>query len=184
MCIPWFWHEGTIMLVGTPVLRTEDVARGLFALSTHLNLALVPGRRRSGDLKEFEFLTLAILRERGTLVVGEIQKLLGVLPAQMSRIIRALEHRKPPLIACGINSKDKRKINVTLTPAGELCLHDHQASKVNRLALMLRDLQEEDRDAMIRFLDRIANMLPTCRREANGVSPSSQPISDNSSVWP
>jgi DNA-binding MarR family transcriptional regulator len=152
------------MLVASVDFRTEDVARGLFDLSTHLNLALVSGRRRSGDLKELEFLTLAILQDRGTLIVGDIQRLLGVLPAQMSRIIRALEQRKSPLITCGINTQDKRRIDVTITEAGTQCLRDHQATKVNRLAVLLRDLPEEERDEMIRSLERVADLLPNRRR--------------------
>ena len=50
-------------------------------------------RRRLGDLKEVEFLTLAILQANGTMIVGDIQRILGVLPAQMSRIIRSMEQR-------------------------------------------------------------------------------------------
>ena len=47
-------------------------------------------RRRESGLKEVEFHTLAILQERGTMIVGDIQRLLGVLPARnVQRIIRA-----------------------------------------------------------------------------------------------
>src|SRR5213593_4884794 len=83
--------------------RQEDVARELFEVLTQLGVAARRVRRREGGLKEVEFHTLAILQERGTMIVGDIQRLLGVLPAQMSRIIRALENRPQPLISCQIN---------------------------------------------------------------------------------
>src|SRR5438270_14094499 len=124
---------------GTGV-RLEETARDLFEVVTQLGLTALRGRRRSGDLKEVEFLTLAILQERGTMIVGDIQRLLGVLPAQMSRIIRALENRPQPLISCRINSRDKRKIDVCLTPFGEQALFDYQSARVRRIADCLRCL--------------------------------------------
>src|SRR5437870_211463 len=92
----------------------ENLAHNLFDVVTRFCLAVPRGRRRSGDLKEVEFLTLSILQHHDTLIVGEIQRMLGVLPAQMSRIIRSLEARERPLIACRINPHDKRKIDVAL----------------------------------------------------------------------
>src|SRR5262245_49040876 len=127
------------MIVTASEVRTEEVARALFNLTTQVTLASHPGRRRAGDLKELEYLTLAVLSERGTMIVGAIQRLLGVLPAQMSRIIRALENREHPLITCGINPRDKRKIDVTLTPTGDQARAEHQAARVQRVAARLRD---------------------------------------------
>ena len=94
--------------------RGQDLARHVFDLITQFCLATPRNRRRAGDLKEIEFLTLTILGSHGTMIVGDIQRLLGVLPAQMSRIIRSLEDRDRPLIACRINPQDKRKIDVHL----------------------------------------------------------------------
>src|SRR5438552_2264390 len=101
--------------------RLEEMAQDLFEVITHLCLVAPRSRRRAGDLKEIEYLTLAILQERGTMIVGDIQRLLGVLPAQMSRVIRSLEARQWPLIGCRINSNDKRKIDVGLTEVGRRC---------------------------------------------------------------
>src|SRR5262249_27489479 len=114
---------------GTGV-RIEEIARELFDIVTQIGLAALRGRRPGGDLKEVEFLALSLLQERGTLIVGEIQRQLGVLPAQMSRIIRSLEDRERPFIACRINPRDKRKIDVCLTDAGERALQDYQALRV------------------------------------------------------
>src|SRR6266478_9927600 len=134
---------------GTGV-RLEETAKDVFEVVTQLGLTALRGRRRSGDLKEVEFLTLAILHERGTMIVGDIQRLLGVLPAQMSRIIRALEDRDRPLIACRINPQDKRKIDVCLTGDGEKRFLEYQALRVRGIADLLRKLPEEDQEDLSR----------------------------------
>src|SRR5262249_41704224 len=127
----------------------------LFDVFTRLGLSTLRGRRRTGDLKEVEFLTLSLLQAHGTMIVGDIQRLLGVLPAQMSRIIRALENRERPLIQCRINSRDKRKVDVVLTPAGEKALMEFQASRVARLAERLHSLSEEDLEDLSRLGHRL-----------------------------
>src|SRR5207249_2898522 len=111
----------------------EETGRDLFDVITQLCLASVRGRRRAGDLKEVEFLTLSILQDHGTMIVGEIQRQLGVLPAQMSRIIRSLEARERPLISCRINPRDKRKVDVCMTAAGEKALMEYQVARISRI---------------------------------------------------
>ena len=88
------------MIASSVAVRPDELARQLFSVVTQFCLSLPRGRRRSGDLKEIEFLTLTILSSHGTMIVGDIQRLLGVLPAEMSRIIRSLEARDRPFIAC------------------------------------------------------------------------------------
>ena len=73
----------------------------------------------------------------------------------MSRIIRSLENRAEPLISCRINPRDKRKIDVYLTPAGENALADYQALQVKALADVLRFLPEDDQDDLGRLLDKL-----------------------------
>jgi DNA-binding MarR family transcriptional regulator len=149
---------------GTGV-RLEDTARDLFEVVTQLGLTALRSRRRPGDLKEVEFLTLALLHEHGTMIVGEIQRLLGVLPAQMSRIVRALEARERPLISCQINPRDKRKVDVCLTPAGEKALLDYEAIRTDRLIELLRRLPEEERIDLDRLVDKLHGLLD--RNSAN-----------------
>src|SRR6516165_11775074 len=129
--------------------RVEDIAGDLFEVVTQICLSTLRGRRRNGHLKEVEFLTLSILHSHGTMIVGDIQRLLGVLPAQMSRIIRSLENRDRPLIQCRINSRDKRKIDVCLTPAGEKALLDYRDASVGRIVERLQTLTEEEQEELI-----------------------------------
>ena len=147
------------MVVSGPGLRLEELAQNLFDVVTQFCLAVPRGRRRTGDLKEIEFLTLSILRSHAPLIVGDIQRMLGVLPAQMSRIIRSLEARERPLIACRINPQDKRKIDVALTAAGVTAFREHQAVRVRVIAGMLGRLSGEDLDDLERVVVKLNESL-------------------------
>ena len=147
-----------MVATGTGV-RFDSIAQDLFGVITQFCLVATRGRRRGGDLKEAEFLTLAILHENGMMIVGDIQRLLGVLPAQMSRIIRALEARELPYISCRINPTDKRKIDVCLTPEGERILVDYKAVRVRGIAELLQDLPAEEQADLGRLLDKLHSVL-------------------------
>jgi DNA-binding MarR family transcriptional regulator len=147
------------MIASGAGVRPDELARQLFSVATHFCLVLPRGRRRAGDLKDIEFLTLTILSSHGTMIVGDIQRLLGVLPAQMSRIIRSLEARDRPLIACRINPDDKRKIDVCLTAAGEKALADYREGRVRAIADLLRRLPEDDLEDVHGLLDKL-QVLP------------------------
>jgi DNA-binding MarR family transcriptional regulator len=147
------------MVASTAGFRLEETARDLFEVVTQLGLTALRGRRRPGDLKEVEFLTLTILHERGKMIVGDIQRILGVLPAQMSRIIRSLEDRDRPLITCQINPRDKRKVDVCMTPAGEKALTEYEAVRTNRLVELIRDLPEDEQEELNRLVDKLHGLL-------------------------
>jgi len=139
--------------------RIEDVAHELFEVVTQICLSTLRGRRRGGDLREVEFLTLALLQSHETMIVGDIQRVLGVLPAQMSRVIRSLENRERPLIQCRINPRDKRKIDVCLTPQGEKTLLEFQGSRVGRIVQRLKNVDHDDQEDMVRVLNKLRGLL-------------------------
>ena len=148
-------------------IQSDELAQSLFNAFTRFRLKGPRGRRRSGDLKEVEFLTLSLLRQHDTMIVGDIQRMLGVLPAQMSRIIRSLEARDRPLIACRINPNDKRKIDVVLTPAGRSAFQEYQSSRVRGIVTLLAKLAEEDLEDLNRLLEKVHDLLgPRSFREA------------------
>src|SRR3954470_15478464 len=142
-------------MVAASGTRLDEIAHHLFDVVTRFCLAVPRSRRRGSDLKEIEFLTLSLLHKREKLIVGDIQRQLGVLPAQMSRIIRALETRERPLIACRINAQDKRKIDVALTPAGVKAFEDHQAGRARAVAALLGRLSEDELDDLHRLLEKV-----------------------------
>jgi DNA-binding MarR family transcriptional regulator len=141
--------------------RIEDLAHELFQVVTQICLATLRGRRRAGDLKEVEFLTLSLLQANGTMIVGDIQRVLGVLPAQMSRVIRSLENRDRPLIQCRINARDKRKIDVELTGVGAKSLLEYQGKRVGWIVDQLSTLSDDDQEDLIRALNKLHGLLDT-----------------------
>lgn len=140
-------------------VRLDRLAERSFQLITHLLLSLPrPRRRQSSDLKDLEFLTLSILQQQQTMIVGDIQRILGVLPAQMSRLIRSLEARAEPFVLCRINPQDKRKIDVQLTPAGERALTEYVSPRLQTITALLEGLSDEEREALSHLLDRLNSL--------------------------
>ncbi|MGF1578895.1 MAG: MarR family winged helix-turn-helix transcriptional regulator [Gemmataceae bacterium] len=150
--------------------QTLALAQDLFEVLTQISLSTQPHQRRGMELKELEFLTLSILHSHQPMIVGNIQRLLGVLPAQMSRIIRALENREPPLISCEINTRDKRKVDVHLTDSGEQALLDYQEARVGRLASILSGATDEDQEDLTRLIDLLNNALERSHGPINGAA--------------
>ncbi len=148
--------------------RGQELARHVFDLITQFGLVAPRHRRRSGDLKEIEFLTLSLLHQHGTLIVGDIQRQLGVLPAQMSRIIRSLESRDRPLIECRINSNDKRKIDVVLTAAGLAAFESYLSARVGSIARLVGKLPEDDLEELHRLVDKLHDLLGLSQVGAHG----------------
>jgi DNA-binding MarR family transcriptional regulator len=144
------------MIARGSAVGLDELAHRSFQLFTQLSLTSPLGRRRGGgDLKELEFLTLAILQQNRTMIVGDIQRILGILPAQMSRIIRSLESRTAPLITCQINSHDKRKVDVHVTEAGERALAEYIAPRVGAIADLLARLSQDERESLAQLLEKL-----------------------------
>jgi DNA-binding MarR family transcriptional regulator len=140
---------------------SPDDSSALHELALELNelamLANVSHRKKRGGLTEPELLTLQLLTN-GTLIVGDIERALGVQPAQMSRIIRALEGKDKPMIVCSINPRDKRKIDVELTTHGEKAMLDALSERTDTTIGFLR------KDAHAR-LERIRVLSSEAARE-------------------
>ena len=85
-------------------------------------------------LAEPEFLALDHLVEAGTATVGQIQRQIGVLPAQMSRHLRRL--RSAGFVTCQINRDDRRKVNVAITQSGGAVHAKYRRAKLERSQFM------------------------------------------------
>ncbi len=137
------------------------MAEELFSLST---AAWQVGHqsRASGrwDLSESEFLAIDLLVRHGTLTVGQIQRQIAVLPAQMSRIVRALEGKfDKPLIDCTINPQDKRKVNVSLTETGRLAHQEFRESRLAHTVEVLSQVSDQDLEDFMRIIRSIRRSL-------------------------
>jgi DNA-binding MarR family transcriptional regulator len=133
----------------------KDFVEEVFAISRDFWMAQSRSRgRHETEITETEFLTLdLLLKATETMTVGDIQRKIGVLPAQMSRVIRSLENKgDQPLISCRINQSDKRKIDVELTPAGRKAHEEYRRMKLGGIERMLLSMSDQDRNELLRLL--------------------------------
>ncbi len=147
----------------------EEMAQEIFEL--YLIIAIARSRQPSGpdDLSETEFLTLDILSKEQPLTIGEVQKKIGVLPAQMSRIVRALEEQGGRgYVECKINAQDRRRIDISLTKVGR---EVHESYRSARFGSMVRVLSVLNQDDRTRFMS-ILGQIHTAFSEALGENPS------------
>jgi DNA-binding MarR family transcriptional regulator len=115
-------------------------------------------KMKSGiDLSESEFLALDALENVASLSVGELRQHVGVLPAQMSRIIKALEQRyDEKLVLCAINPRDKRKIDVSITPKGRRVVAGYRRAKIMSSIEGLSRMDDKDLASFSAIMDKIA----------------------------
>lgn len=151
------------MVATHAILRIDELAQTLFQVLSRFGVTVPRLRRRGDDLKEIEYLTLSLLYQHESMIVGDIQRHLGVLPAQMSRILRALETRDRPLIACRINPQDKRKVDVVLASAGIKAVKEYQTSRVHQISLLLGQLSQDELDNLQTLLERFQEILSMMR---------------------
>lgn len=120
-------------------------------------------RSRAGApevLSETEFLTLDVLTQQEPITVGEVQKRIGVVPAQMSRIIRSLENKSGEvLVTCSINPDDRRKVDVRVTPKGRQAHEAYRSVRLGFATEILRSLEHEDRRRFMGYLNQIREGL-------------------------
>ncbi len=139
----------------TPAQQLQEFADEIFEVTKSAWTAQSQAKTKGHvEVTETEFLALDILARAGrSLHVGEIQREIGILPAQMSRVIRSLENKgDKPLVKCQINAEDKRKIDVELTPAGREAHQTYRQWKLGSIQKMLLTLSETDRSELVRIL--------------------------------
>ena len=153
----------------TPPASTslEQMAEEIFAL-TVMGWRQRLSKAHTTELSESQYLTIeTLVNARGTLTVGEIQRAIGVLPAQMSRIIRALESSSgsnafdKPLIRCELNQSDKRKIDVHLLPEGRRIFDEFRMAYLTKTVDVLKNLADKDRTEFVRICRRIREVVNT-----------------------
>ncbi len=121
-------------------------------------IAAFRSRQPSGpeDLSETEYIALDALAKSQPLTIGEIQKKVGVVPAQMSRIIRALEEQGGRgYVECKINPQDRRRIDVYLTDAGKKAYDIYRNVRLSSMYQILEILPPADRLNFMRILNLI-----------------------------
>ena len=119
-----------------------------------------PKKKGVIELTETEFLALDSLARSEPLTVGQLQKSLRVLPAQMSRVIRSLESKiDKPLVRCQINARDKRRVDVYLTERGRRAREEYRSARLAASLGILGQLPDDDRREFMRILSQIHGMI-------------------------
>jgi DNA-binding MarR family transcriptional regulator len=126
-------------------------------------------QRHEAELSESQFLTLdTLVNAPGAVSVGEIQRSISVLPAQMSRIIRSLESGfDKPLIRCELNQQDKRKIDVVPTADGKRLHDEFRSARLAKTIDILQHLPDHDRMEFVRICRQIRTLYQTQAVAAN-----------------
>ncbi len=132
----------------------KRMAEEIFSFTKESWLARLASKNQDDEaLSEVQFLTLDVL-VAGTVpqTVGDIQRSIHVVPAQMSRIIRSLENEfDSPLIRCELNQLDKRCIDVYLTEEGRATHTDFLNDRLMRISHFLADVSAKDRSEFVRI---------------------------------
>ncbi len=132
----------------------KRMAEEIFSFTKESWLSRLAARHQGEDpLSETQFLTLDFLATSGDpQTVGDIQRSIHVVPAQMSRIIRSLEGDfDSPLIRCELNQTDKRRIDVFMTEDGRKAYSDFLNDRLDRTCGMLAGISERDRAEFVRI---------------------------------
>jgi DNA-binding MarR family transcriptional regulator len=137
----------------------RNLALQMFEMAKRTWLVTQREKLKGGyDLSESEFLALDALERAPSLSVGQLRGHVGVLPAQMSRVIKALEQRyDEKLVLCAINPRDKRKIDVSITPTGRRAVEGYRRAKIAASVGALKSLSDTDLADFIRILRKIAD---------------------------
>jgi DNA-binding MarR family transcriptional regulator len=141
--------------------KLEELAREVWEI-TRITWSSAQRTKPEGqyDLSETEFLTLDALEHNTCMTVGEIQRHVKVLPAQMSRIIKSLETTYDrPLITCSINQGDKRKVDVHLSDAGRQAVGAFRRGQVELNLGALKGLPPQDADELLRIVRLIRKAM-------------------------
>jgi len=148
----------------------NELALQMFEMSKRSWLGYQHEKMKGGvDLSESEFLALDALEDVTSLSVGELRRRVGVLPAQMSRVIKALEQRyDEKLVLCAINPKDKRKIDVSITPKGRRAVTAYRRARIMRSIEALSAMSDEDLAAFSAILKKIEAAVAARRAGAAG----------------
>jgi len=139
----------------------QQLARQIFELTRRTWFQSQREKFKGGyDLSESEFLALDALEHVRSLSVGELRRHVGVLPAQMSRVLKALEQRyDEKLVLCSINPQDTRKIDVSITPKGRRAVEAYRKAKIAASIRALDSLSNKDLANLSTILQKVGNAL-------------------------
>jgi DNA-binding MarR family transcriptional regulator len=107
-----------------------------------------------------QFYVLKTLSEQnGHCPIGQIARLHGLTNATMTGLVKRLEAMTPPLVERETSHRDRRSVNVILTPAGEALFLAVQTDLMRQLQVVLSLINPEDRRALLDDLRRYVTLI-------------------------
>lgn len=97
---------------------------------------------------------LTILKDAGTISQSELTQRLGVQPGSASEVVGKLE--SAGLILRTPSPADRRTLDITLTPLGQVQAQEAAAQREQRHSAMFSCLSEEEKAALLSLLERIS----------------------------
>jgi DNA-binding MarR family transcriptional regulator len=136
-------------------LGDEDLAARLRLVVMRLGRRL---RQQAGDdLSPTLISALVTIERHGPLTLGRLAELERVKRPSVTRFVAALERRG--LVACEVDSADRRVHRVAVTAAARRLLQDSRTRKTAYLARHLRELPAADVDALAAAVDVLERLL-------------------------
>lgn len=147
--------------------QLEELGLEIFELTKLTSMARAQARSKDVEtLTETESLTLDLLSKAESMTVGEIQKKVGVLPAQMSRIVRSLEDKGgEAYIACQINPDDRRKIDVSITKKGQRSLDEYRNARLGFTVKLMEALSPDERESLMQTLRKMRTHIQSLLKQ-------------------
>jgi DNA-binding MarR family transcriptional regulator len=112
-------------------------------------------------MKSDAFALFCISAGDGTTVPTQISDMMGVSTARVAAVLNSLEEKE--MITRRIDSGDRRKIIVELTPKGLSYMEEHQKEQFEKTKTILIALGEEDSRELTRIVGKLATVLTEVR---------------------
>ncbi len=144
-----------------------ETADAIFDLTTRITRARQRSRRTLlPELTELQVLTLDRLAGPGSMPLTELREEVGVLPAQMTRILQSMMSTEAgSYIVCCPNDDDRRRTDVEITALGRRVYNTYRKADREMLLQVLEPLGDRDRRDLARVVDRIGeNLAETLNR--------------------
>ena len=123
----------------------------------------VRAARMSGFGKQFfegfrgeAFVLFFIMKSGGKTIPGQISSSVGVSSARIATALNSLEEKG--MITREIDSEDRRKIIVELTPNGREFVEEELKKQIEKVKEILQMLGEEDAKELVRIVGRFSEV--------------------------
>ena len=149
-------------------MQREELVGSFLRRMADFNQLMTRGPLSEHVQGELRVLSYLYVRHGEDVLPGDLSASFSLSTARITAMLNKLE--KKGMITREISEKDRRKINVSLTPEGLRLFREKHQVGIEILTSLLAELGERDARELIRIFDRIIEI--TERRTANGgVSP-------------